>query len=42
MTLPTLGVVVVTFNAADIIQDCLESLLASRGVQLAIVVVDNA
>ncbi|MCF7702209.1 glycosyltransferase family 2 protein [Loktanella sp. M215] len=42
MTLPTLGVVVVTFNSADIIQDCLESLLASRGVRLEIIVVDNA
>lgn len=42
MTLPTLGVVVVTFNADDIILDCLESLLASQGVCLDIVVVDNA
>ena len=37
-----LGVVVVTFNAADVIFDCLESLLASQGVALRIVVVDNA
>lgn len=42
MPLPTLGVVVVTFNAADVILDCLESLLASDGVALEIVVVDNA
>lgn len=42
MTLPTLGVVVVTFNAADVILDCLESLLASDSVRLRIVVVDNA
>jgi len=42
MTLPTLGVVVVTFNAADVIFDCLESLLAAQGVALRIVVVDNA
>ncbi|MBP1804921.1 glycosyltransferase family 2 protein [Rubellimicrobium aerolatum] len=42
MTLPQLGVVLVTFNSADVIFDCLESLLASRGVRLAITVVDNA
>ena len=42
MTLPTLGVVIVTFNAKDVILDCLESLLAAQGVQLAIIVVDNA
>lgn len=39
---PTLGVVVVTFNAAEVILDCLESLLAAQGVCLRIVVVDNA
>ncbi len=37
-----LGVVIVTFNAADEILDCLESLLAASDVQLEIVVVDNA
>ncbi len=37
----TLGVVVVTFDAREIILDCLESLLGSRGVRLRIVVVDN-
>lgn len=37
-----LGVVIVTFNAADVILDCVESLLAARGVRLDIVVVDNA
>ncbi len=42
MTLQRLGTVVVTFNAADVILDCLESLLASQGVDLQIVVVDNA
>ncbi|WP_168199329.1 glycosyltransferase family 2 protein [Pseudorhodobacter turbinis] len=42
MPLPKLGVVVVTFNAADVILDCLESLLASQGVALRIAVVDNA
>lgn len=39
---PVLGVVVVTFNSADVILDNLESLLASQGVRLRIVVVDNA
>ena len=42
MTSPVLGVVVVTFNASDVILDCLESLLAAEGVHLDIVVVDNA
>ena len=37
-----LGVVIVTFNAADVILDCLESLLAAPGVRLRIVVGDNA
>jgi GT2 family glycosyltransferase len=38
---PRLGVVIVTFNAADVILDCLESLLDSRGIALSIVVIDN-
>lgn len=38
----TVGVVVVTYNAGEIILDCLESLLASKGVDLRVVVVDNA
>ncbi len=38
----TLGVVVVTFNSADVILDCLESLLAATGVALRVVIVDNA
>lgn len=37
----TTGVVLVGFNAEDIIVECLESLLASRGADLRIVVVDN-
>lgn len=41
MTLPALGVVIVTFNSSDVILDCLESLLASQGVTLCITVVDN-
>ena len=39
--LPKLGVTIVTFNSADVILDCLESLLASTNVALDIVVVDN-
>ena len=42
MSLPVLGVVVVTFNSSDVILDCLESLLAAKGVRLVILVVDNA
>lgn len=37
-----LGVVVVTFCAADVIAECLESLAASSGAVLDVVVVDNA
>lgn len=37
-----LGVVIVTYNSADVILDCLESLLAAPDVCLRIVVVDNA
>ena len=40
--LPTLGVVIVAFNSSDVILDCLESLMASRGARLRVVVVDNA
>lgn len=36
------GVVIVTYNAEEIILDCLESLLASADADLRIVVVDNA
>ena len=38
---PALGVVLVSYNSGDVILDCLETLLAERGVRLAIVVVDN-
>lgn len=41
MTFPCLGVVIVTFNSADVILDCIESLLAARDVELTIVIVDN-
>lgn len=37
-----LGVIVVTFNAEDVILDCLESLMAAEGADLRVVVVDNA
>lgn len=40
--LPRLGVALCSFNSADVILDCLESLLASEGVALSIVVADNA
>lgn len=40
--LPRLGVTICTFNSADVILDCLESLLASTGVSLSIVIADNA
>ena len=36
-----LGVVIVTFNAGDVIAGCLESLMAAGGDRLRIVVVDN-
>ncbi|MGR3465594.1 glycosyltransferase family 2 protein [Limimaricola sp.] len=39
---PELGVVLVTYNSAGVILDCLESLLAARGVRLRVVLVDNA
>ena len=42
MSDPRLGVVIVTFNSENVILDCLESLLASDGVALQIVVIDNA
>src|SRR6056297_2126602 len=37
-----LGVVIVTFNSADVIEGCLESLLVSGDIDLRVVVVDNA
>ena len=40
--LPNLGVAICSFNAADVLIDCLESLLASTRVALTIVVADNA
>jgi len=42
MRLPKLGVVLVAYNSADVILNCLESLTAATGVQLHVVVVDNA
>ena len=38
---PRIGVVIVAFNSADIIDECLETLFASEGVDLRVVVVDN-
>ena len=37
-----IGVVIVSFRSQDVILDCLESLLATRGQPLRILVVDNA
>ena len=42
MTLPVLGVVIVTYNSSDVILDCLETLLQAKGVRLVVAVVDNA
>lgn len=45
MTLPPLGVVLVAYNSADVILDCLETLFAAAsadGTELRVVVVDNA
>ena len=39
---PPLGVAIVAFNSADIIVGCLDSLFASRGAELRVVVTDNA
>lgn len=39
---PRLGVVIVAFQSDDVIADCLDSLAQSIGVDLTIVVVDNA
>lgn len=38
---PTMGVIVVTYGAADVIVTCLETLMGARDVALRIVVVDN-
>ena len=37
----TIGVVIVTFNSAPVIAECLESVFASKDADLAVVVVDN-
>ena len=37
----TIGVVIVAFNSAPVIAECLESVFASRDADLAVVVVDN-
>jgi GT2 family glycosyltransferase len=39
---PVLGVVIVSYRSGDVILECLETLLASPGVDLKVVVVDNA
>lgn len=39
--LPTLSVVVPTFNASDFIERCLKSILAQKGIALEVLVVDD-
>ena len=41
-TAPVIGVIVVTFNAEDVILDCLESLMAVTDTPLKVIVVENA
>lgn len=41
-TAPAIGVIVVTFNAEDVILDCLESLMAVTDAPLKVIVVENA
>src|ERR1043166_1920241 len=36
------SVIVVTFNSADCVQGCLESILAQEALRLQVIVVDNA
>ena len=38
----TIGVVIVTYNSANVIEDCLQSLYESNGPHLKVIVVDNA
>lgn len=40
--LTQLGVAICTYNSADVIIDCLETLLRSKGVALNVVIADNA
>jgi GT2 family glycosyltransferase len=37
-----IGVVIVTYNSASVIEDCLQSLHRSKGADLKVIVVDNA
>ena len=39
---PTVGISIVTFNSSRYLRPCLDAVFAQRGVQLDIVVVDNA
>lgn len=39
--MPDVGVIIVSYNVADLLRKCLRSVLASRGVGLAVCVVDN-
>lgn len=39
--MPDVGVIIVSYNVADLLRKCLRSVLASQGVELAVCVVDN-
>ena len=41
MTDPEISVVIVNWNARDLLRDCLEALSASVGVTAEVIVVDN-
>ena len=38
----TIGVAIVAFNSADVIVDCLDSLFASQGADVRVVIADNS
>lgn len=40
-SLPSIGIAIVAFNSADVILGCLDSLFASQGANLRVVVTDN-
>ena len=40
--MPDLSVVIVSYNTRELLRKCLDSLLASRGITLEVIVVDNA
>ena len=42
MHLPELDVVIVNYNAGDTLRLCIESVLASEGVRVPCIIIDNA